>query len=186
MDAFHILTICTGNICRSPVAELLLRQSLGIERFAVFSAGTLAYPGDRMPPENIRTAGSLGLSIPDAEAHRATRLTKQAVQGADLILALAQEHREVAVRLFPAAQRKAFTLVQFARLAAPSTSLVAVVQEADRRRGLMAPPTPGADDVKDPLFQPQVVYDEVGNEIAEAVNTVVSVLTSTASRNQLA
>ena len=79
----HILFVCTGNTCRSPLAEALLRQKLeekGLAGLMVSSAGTGAWDG----------ALEHGL---DLSAHRARLLTKETVGLADVILTMARHHR---------------------------------------------------------------------------------------------
>ena len=118
---FRILTVCTGNLCRSPQAEQLLRTripaALGTDigsALEVTSAGTMAYDGD---PMDVRAAAeAVRLGIEDAQQHRARRIRAQHVVRADLILGMAREHRGAAASLAPTANRRVFTLVEFARI----------------------------------------------------------------------
>jgi len=85
----RILVVCYGNICRSPIAEMLLKQklkSLGLERdFLVLSAGVGAEPGHPAARGTVAVAASHGI---DLQAHRARRLTAEMAREADVLIAL--------------------------------------------------------------------------------------------------
>jgi protein-tyrosine-phosphatase len=102
---FRVLHVCTGNICRSPMAELLMRRMLDrgwpeqAERFVVESAGTWGHAGSPMEPHALTVLADHGV---DGEAFRARELAAEHVAGADLVLAATREHRAAAVVLYPA------------------------------------------------------------------------------------
>lgn len=82
-----ILVICTGNICRSPIAEALLAARLPGKK--VYSAGVAALVGEGADPKSITACEAHGLNI---DAHRAQQLTLPMLQNADLVLTLDQGH----------------------------------------------------------------------------------------------
>jgi len=94
-----ILVVCSGNICRSPIAEGLLRRALErrLDRAAppVGSAGTIAVDGAPAMPESIEAARERGADI---RAHAARHLTPALIEDADLIVGMAAEHREAVGR----------------------------------------------------------------------------------------
>ncbi|TFD61502.1 low molecular weight phosphatase family protein [Cryobacterium suzukii] len=115
----RILVVCTGNICRSPLAEQLLRQNLsaaGIDA-VVTSAGTQAMTGSAMTPE--AAALSLRYGAPQTR-HVARQLTEKLIADADLVLTATRDHRRQVVSMLPKATRYTFTLNQFARLVSPA------------------------------------------------------------------
>ncbi|MDJ0351060.1 low molecular weight phosphatase family protein [Cryobacterium sp. PH29-G1] len=122
MSVPRILLVCTGNICRSPLAEQLLRarmEALGV-RAEVSSAGTRAMVASAMTAE--AAALSLQHGAPSTE-HAARQLTEGLVRDADLVLTATRDHRREVVTLLPKATRYTFTLNQFARLLAAPPAL---------------------------------------------------------------
>jgi protein-tyrosine phosphatase len=91
-ENYNILVVCTGNICRSPMAEGMLKKNLP-ERLAgkvmISSAGTHALHGNMAQPHAI--AVMQGFDI-DIRSHRARRLSGSLVRSADLILVMEKVH----------------------------------------------------------------------------------------------
>ncbi|WP_091230747.1 low molecular weight phosphatase family protein [Microbacterium sp. 3J1] len=190
---FEIITVCTGNICRSPLAEQLLRQRLADLPGTVNSAGTYGLDAVAMPAEAQKLAMQYGVTPEMAAAHRARPLTAAALGTPDLILAMAREHRRSIVELAPARLRSAFTLREFARLAAdatdadivaaadahsdPSARLRAGVAAVAARRGMTAPPsTPDDDDIVDPYRRSWATYERAGEQLVPAIDQVERVV----------
>jgi len=108
----HILLICTGNTCRSPLAEAMLRRKLqerGVEGVTVGSAGTGAWDGAPASEGAYLVALEHGL---DLSSHRARLLTRELVDGSDLVLTMARHHLARAEQL--GASGKAHLLGEFA------------------------------------------------------------------------
>ncbi|MEZ0140581.1 MULTISPECIES: low molecular weight phosphatase family protein [unclassified Microbacterium] len=190
---FEITTICTGNICRSPLAEQLIRAGLADLPGTITSAGTRSIVGAVMPEEAVTLATRYGVALDVATAHRSRQLTASLLETPDLILGMSREHRRSVVELAPVRLRAAFTLREFARLAAdasdgelreaashhtdPSSKLRAAVAAVAGRRG-MAPPalSPEDDDIVDPYRQSQATYERSGRQLVPAVAQVVRVV----------
>lgn len=161
MTAELILVVCTANVCRSPLAEFLMRADLGRPGIRVESAGTHAHDGD--------TVCSLvaGFRVTDeweeaASAHHARLITPELLNEADVILTASREIRGEIVRLDPAVRDRTHTLLEAAHrgaLFAPREEDGVVAEYAahlDRSRSSMGPvpairkfwrPVRGSDDV---------------------------------------
>jgi protein-tyrosine phosphatase len=136
-DPAHVLCVCTANVCRSPAAELLLRTGLRARLGAaapvealIASAGTWATPDRPIEPGTASALRRAGVDAAEVAAARSVRLTREAVAGADLVIASTAEHVRAVWRLQLAARYRTFTLGELARLSEgvrgedlPSTSV---------------------------------------------------------------
>lgn len=184
---FRILTVCTGNVCRSPLAEQLLRARLNPSIVTVKSAGVSALVGVGMPEPALEWANRLGVT--DAASHVAQQVTVELIRGADLVLAMSREHRRALVELTPAATRKTFTIRELAHIAAGISddelrtevagsadaveTLRAAVDLASALRGVVEPvASPDDLDVIDPYRQSAAVYEQSATQLAPAADAV--------------
>jgi protein-tyrosine phosphatase len=189
-----VLVVCTGNICRSPLAEQLLRSKaevLGVP-LTVVSAGTRAMVGHRMTPEAAALSLEYGAT---STAHAPAQLTESLIANADLILTATRDHRSEVVSMLPKAVRKTFTVTQFARLAPTLATLAlvesvetthaqpTVVEPIETLKNMLAKTsearslvqTPAAltdDDIADPYRQSSEIYSAVASEINAAAETI--------------
>ena len=193
--------VCTGNICRSPMAEQILsaallkslRASFGedaaSELFAqvsIASAGVAAENGAPMTREAASESARFG---GDGSMHLAHRLDVEDVQNADLILGMARDHRSAIVALDPKSSRIAFTLTEFVRLVkAPrmldgiepfdGTDFAAFLREIVATIGLSrgyVPPARSSElDITDPYGQSGRIYARVGAVIGEAATSLAA------------
>jgi protein-tyrosine phosphatase len=111
---YRILTVCTGNICRSPMAEYLLREAVadaGLEdRIEVESAGTTGWEaGSPIDPRAGQLLAGRGI---DARGHRARQVSTEDLDAADLVLALDHDHVGPLERLGTTRQRGLIHLVR--------------------------------------------------------------------------
>lgn len=97
----RLLVVCTGNICRSPVGEALLRRELAHCR--VESAGLGALVGQGVEPRARRLAEADGL---DVSGHVARQLNAPMVRAADLILVMSESQRLAIAEHYPTATGK--------------------------------------------------------------------------------
>jgi protein-tyrosine phosphatase len=173
-----ILVVCTGNICRSPMAEGFLRAAL-VERLGeaaplVTSAGTAGWEGSGAMIESIRSAQERGADI---RAHLARRLTPSMLDDADLVVCMAADHREAIVGARPDLEAKTFTIKELVRLMESSPaggSLDArVAAAAGSRNGSWSEP----EDVRDPLGDPIDGYREVADELRDLSDRLAAALT---------
>jgi protein-tyrosine phosphatase len=100
-----LLVLCHGNICRSPMAEVLLRHAF--PDWQVGSAGLAAVVGAPAEPEAIQALGELGTELQD---HRARQLDADQVQAADLVLTMTRAQKEEVEHLHPWARGRVFRI----------------------------------------------------------------------------
>ena len=110
-----ILFVCTGNTCRSAMAEGIFKKILKERKednssFNILSAGISALPGISPTPEAIKVMSEQGIDI---SQHHAQELRVELINKADLILVMANEHKEYIHKEFPFAQNKTFLLKKF-------------------------------------------------------------------------
>jgi protein-tyrosine phosphatase len=180
---FPVLFVCTGNICRSPLGERLLRARLDAEvPIRVASAGTAAMVGMGIDEPSALALRDLGV---DADGHIAQQLSADQIRDAGLILTAETMHRSLIVRTDPLSFRKTFTIREFGRLGAGLTPIEGkpnfaqlrerVVQVAEQRGSVDAPAS-GADEIGDPFGARPEVARQTAADISTAVNAVMSAL----------
>ena len=177
---FRVLCVCEGNLCRSPVAALLLQDALGPE-VEVTSAGTRAVVGAPVAPQMEALLRERSL---DSGGSSARQLQAAQLREADLVLTMTKRQRGNAVALAPAVVRRTFTLRALARLLAgvdagalPSATaerLRQAVPAAAAQRAYVADPR--ADDIADPYGRSAQDYRRAFAEIFDAVERVRAVL----------
>lgn len=143
----NILVVCVGNICRSPVAEALLKDALqtkGNKNHIISSAGLGAIVG--AAPDKIARELMLekGIHISD---YRATQITPEMIRQADLILVMETLHKELIEHKEPSATGKVFRLGKW-----------------------------GGFDIADPYLQERKVFEEVVQLIEKGVTDWVNKL----------
>lgn len=189
---FAVLAVCTGNIGRSPMMERLLRHhavTAGLaDQVNVTSAGTWATVGETMEPGAAQALRERGV---DSSGFIARQLQEPLVVDADLVLTATREHRAAVVQLVPAAVRRAFTLLELARVVGdlPPIPQVADDDRLARMRQVVAwaaqnrtqPADPASDDLADPFGAPLDVYRERAAQIDTAMRAVVATLRSSAT-----
>lgn len=108
----HLLFVCSGNICRSPLAEVMAKAALsavGIDA-VVQSCGTSALTGQRAEDGAREAAAHLGLVLDD---HRAQPVTRELVTKATLVVCVTNRHRDHVRQFFPRDRAK---IVSFGEL----------------------------------------------------------------------
>jgi len=110
-----ILFVCTGNTCRSAMAEGIFKKMLkeraeGNTRLNIVSAGISALPGISPTPEAIKVMSEQDIDI---SQHHAQELRGKLIKKADLILVMSNTHKNYILRKYPFAQNKTFLLKKF-------------------------------------------------------------------------
>lgn len=195
-EPVKILTVCTGNICRSPVAERLLQAGLDQAvpgGFVVASAGTRAMVGDPMQPlsaDIVRTFGG----NPDNFAAR--QLTPKILRGVDLVLTMTSAHRGEVLQLDASLLKRTFTIREFARmldvldqraaaaaardddddggwLGANTAFWKSLPARAAGVRHLSLPADAAENDIVDPYRRAPEVYRQMEDELAPAIVSIL-------------
>lgn len=113
----NIVFVCTGNTCRSPMAEALFKKELSATRLSyaveASSAGLSAFSGERISAQTaelLREEGILHL-----DSRRSVQLDHHQVKEADLVLVMTTDHLKQLLARFPATEGKAFTLADYTK-----------------------------------------------------------------------
>lgn len=119
---FNVLTVCTANVCRSPLMAALLLNQVGTNPgktvIRVGSAGTLARNGSRICPVAARRVRNMGpLQAAYADSHRSRCLTAALADSADLIIVPDLANRSRVISVYPPARTRTFTLIEAVQLA---------------------------------------------------------------------
>jgi protein-tyrosine phosphatase len=174
-EPLRILLVCLGNVCRSPLAERVLRMRLDellgerASMVEVSSAGVRALVGhpmdDRAAAELVRLGG-------DPEGFAATQLTENMVKDADVVLTASTTVRSLVLAQAPRAMSRTFTIREFASLISadgPRPLEGDLVAHAASLRGSV----PVIDfDVRDPIGQSRRVHRRVADLLDESCTTI--------------
>ena len=113
-NTFVILFVCSGNACRSPIAEGILKKKLYTsfrDNLKIHSAGTLGIENRPATPNSVSVAKEKGIDI---AGHKSKGLTKKIIDEADIIFVLADIHRKFITNYFPETKTKVYLLTDFA------------------------------------------------------------------------
>ncbi|WP_425471539.1 low molecular weight phosphatase family protein [Sinomonas susongensis] len=174
--------VCSGNLCRSPIAEQLLRARMNGYAVRVHSAGVIAEDGARMPQEAATVSRRYG---GDPSGHRSRLLTEAQLRESDLVLTATRAQRSAVVRLLPRMSRRTFTIREFSRLvralldhdAESHRDPAGLVDAVRSLRGFVTPPEdPSEDDLEDPYRRQIEVYEAVGASLHLCIETIVVAL----------
>ncbi|TMW71337.1 low molecular weight phosphotyrosine protein phosphatase [Thauera sp. UPWRP] len=137
----RLLTVCTGNICRSPLAAALLRSRLTDKGLAaeVQSAGIGALVGHPADASTQRIAIEQGIAL---DVHRAQQIDTPLTRWADLIVVMEQHHLDEVLALDPTARGKTFLLGHWLGIS-----------------------------ISDPFQRDEAVHRAVGQQISDAVDS---------------
>ncbi len=148
-----IVTVCTANICRSPMAEALLRHALKaqpepLKSIKIVSAGVAARPGDRVSENSVTALKKVGLDI---KAHTSQPLTKQLLDEAVAIFCMTESHRAMIQLTFDPVPRHVYLFREFMPRAAEK-------------------------EIGDPYGGPLNEYESCRDEMVEAIPSLVEFL----------
>ncbi|WP_248963942.1 arsenate reductase/protein-tyrosine-phosphatase family protein [Sphaerisporangium perillae] len=184
-----MLFVCTGNLCRSPIAERLTRAALARHSaIVVESAGTHVRPGERMTSKAVRALEKAGVRAADSVARQ---LTSQMIREADLLLVATRAHRAWVVSECPRAVGRVFTIAEFGALADVVSAVEVtchddlvrrastLVTEVQALRGLVQVDQP---DIPDPYGGSARAYRATVRRVQAALASPIAILTAEVTR----
>ena len=143
-----ILFICTGNVCRSPMAEALFRrEAAGRGEFRALSAGLGAVDGQPPTAHSVEAMRKLGVDISE---QRSRMLTADLVRQADYIFGMTHSHVDTVALLYPQAAEKTFLLREFDD----------TLESYEK-------------DIGDPIGSSYEVYEECRNQIEQGIASLL-------------
>lgn len=155
----YILTVCTANICRSPMAEALLQHALRgqeepLKSLKVISAGVAARLGEPVSENSVLALKKVGIDI---ARHTAQPLTPQLVEQALAIFCMTESHRAMIELAFDPPPKNLFLFREFM-------------------------PAPADPEIPDPFGGPLRLYEACRDEMVEAVPSLIEYLKALTSQ----
>lgn len=169
----HIMFVCTGNICRSPMAEVLLRDAItrrGLSGVRISSTGTWGLDGSPATEHAEAAVGSVGVRV---DEHRARTFSAALAEDADLIIAMTSVHLREIEEVAPGTAARTRLLKELVHLE-PAT--VEGSSPEERLQSMLAAPRPTyvrAMDLDDPMGLPLAVYERCRDQIQEGVDRLL-------------
>lgn len=167
--------VCTGNLCRSPMAEVLLRHAVR-ERgcdIDVLSVGTWAHFGHPAMPEAVAVMAERGIELGD---HLSRPVELAELREAHIVVAMTSVHRNELLQLAPEIEPKLVLLKELIEMGIEGDLPASAEARIERLLGAPRPQWRRALDLDDPIGKPIGSYQKTAAEIQLAVEVLVDAL----------
>lgn len=154
----NILFVCTGNTCRSPMAEGIFKAFLkdnNIDNINVSSAGISTFEGDSANEKAIYTLRNKGIDI---KSHKSRQITKEIIENSDLILTMTKSHKGMILNALPEYLNKIFTIKEYV-----------YINNNEELTGKNL-------DIADPYGLDYNIYEKCAAEIEENLKKIIEIL----------
>ncbi|MDQ3963767.1 MAG: hypothetical protein M3277_07655 [Actinomycetota bacterium] len=170
-----VVMVCTGNLCRSPMAEGLLRAAAERKGCAleVTSVGTWAHFGYPAMPESVIVLKNKGIDI---AGHRSRPIDLAELSAADIVVAMTSVHLKELLDLAPEVKPKLVLMNELVELALEGELPPSAEERVERLLGAARPKWRRALDLDDPIGKPIGAYEKTAAEIEVGVEVLVNAL----------
>ena len=177
----RVLFVCTGNVCRSPLGELLFRMYTTGTSLEVDSAGTHSLVGHKIDASSAALLASAGI---DSSAFRSKQLTRKIADECDLILCFEETQQHNIVTISPSAMRYTFTLTDFSNMCAycAQQNLIEGITLPERLQSVIAqattirPMLPPAGIIADPFRKDFFAFRQTADAVDASFRNILKSL----------
>lgn len=154
----NVIFVCTGNTCRSPMAEAILKDALKKQKIDediyVMSAGIFASDGEKMNPNAKIALEDAGI---EAEEFRSRKLQREVFDKSDIIITMTENHKNMILSAYGHKNKKIYTLIELSAL-----------NSGEKHKG--------SNDISDPYGMSLEAYKNTYNQIRNEIEKILGYL----------